>query len=82
MTTTIYGAADVAQLLRVTRAAVTNYRVRHADTPAAQYVTPDGRAYWSADGMRAWQAWHEARNTSATRQRAYEAVEQLRQTLS
>jgi polygalacturonase len=66
MTTTIYNAADVAELLRVTRAAVVNYRTRYTDTPAPDYATPSGNAYWSVDGMKKWLAWHE-RLTSGRR---------------
>jgi hypothetical protein len=59
MTATIYSCADVAELLRVTRAAVTNYRMRYDDTPTPTYETTNGYVYWNADGMREWLRWHK-----------------------
>lgn len=61
--TTIYAQADVARLLRVTPAAVGNYRARHDDTPAPTHVAPGGREYWDRDGMAAWLQWSTARHS-------------------
>ena len=48
-------------LLRVTNAAVSNYRVRHADTvPPDTYRTPDGRVFYDRAAMAAWLAWAQA----------------------
>jgi hypothetical protein len=75
---TIYGTADIATLLGVTRAAIGNYKARHADTPPAQFSTLDGREFWSVAGMRAWLFWQASRTTTKTdtseRARAIEAL--------
>lgn len=55
----IYSAAEVSAELGVTPAAVSNWRRRHADAPAPDYVTGDGREYWA--DLAEWQAWHLAR---------------------
>jgi predicted transcriptional regulator len=79
----IFSQADVAQLLRVTPAAIGNYRSRYEDTPAPQYVGSDGRQFWSRDGMREWVAWQDAlrarsRQARARSAAASSAVESLR----
>lgn len=61
MSATIFGTADVAVALGVTRSAVSNYLARYDDTPSAQYKTPDGRLYWSAVGVARWLAWRDSR---------------------
>lgn len=85
MSESIYGRADVAQLLRVTPAAISNYRARYENVPAPQYVTTDGRPFWSVDGMKAWRQWQDARRLPAKsdrRREAHDAVEKLRNQLS
>jgi hypothetical protein len=61
VTEDIYTPADVAQLLYVTRAAVSNWLVRYGDTPEPQYKTIDGRLFWSAEGMAQWLQWQKDR---------------------
>lgn len=83
----IYGCADVAQLLRVTPSAVSNYRSRFDDTPAPAYLTTSGRPYWTVEGMAAWQSWRDARQkdvrvTTTGRKDAYDAVEDLRKKIT
>jgi hypothetical protein len=56
MTTTIYGPADVAETLGVTRAAVTNWLARYDDWPEADFITLDGRLFWTS--LVGWQLWH------------------------
>lgn len=65
MMTTIYSAADVARLLGVTTAAVSNYLGRHTDTPAPTYVNTAGRLYWDRAGMSAWLAWQSNRRAAS-----------------
>lgn len=82
----IYGCADVAQLLRVTRAAISNYRARFTDTPEPAWLTTDGRPYWDQSGMREWQRWQANRRSdvrvSQLRKDAYNAVEELRKNIT
>lgn len=53
----IYGCADIARYLGVTKAAVSNNLKRFSDTPRPDYVTPDGRMYWDRTGLTQWQHW-------------------------
>ena len=71
----IYGAADVADALGVTRAAVSNWRRRRADAPAPDYVDGAGVAYWS--DLATWRAWYApilAERAEAAERRAAEAA--------
>lgn len=85
---TIYAMADVARLLNVTRAAVTNYKTRYSDTPAPDFVTVDGREFWTVDGMKKWRDWQRARSSvtpgkaSASELARQRAIEKLRAELS
>lgn len=85
MPQTIYGAADVARLLRVTNAAVSNYQKRYDDTPKPACQTVDGRYFWTLEGMREWHEWHVKLHTKPTEHRitrqAEQAIDQLRQRL-
>lgn len=82
----IYGAADVAQLLGVSNAAVSNYLKRHTDTPPAAWRTTDGRLYWDQTGMRQWLAWQTDRTRPAyqgrRRTEANRVVDELREKLT
>lgn len=73
MTASIYSAADVARLLSVTPAAVSNYLARHDDTPAAPYATTDGRLFWDRSGMSSWLAWQQRRRDTAAARRSGDA---------
>lgn len=77
----LYGCADVAQLLRVTNAAVSNYRTRYSDAPEPPFTTTDGRPFWDESGMRAWQRWQENLRENSRQAKArssHDAVEALR----
>lgn len=58
----LYGASAVARMLGVTRAAVSNWLTRHADTPAPFAVVRDVGDYatllWNDDGMHRWREWY------------------------
>ena len=73
--TRIYGMADVADLLGVSRAAASNYRRRHDDTPAPDLVTTEGRVYWF--DLAEWHTW-DARRNAAEVARAERAAELAR----
>jgi hypothetical protein len=55
--TTIYGSADIADALGVTKSAASNWLARRNDWPTPDYQTPDGRLFWS--DLRAWHTWHQ-----------------------
>jgi hypothetical protein len=60
VTIQIFGNADIAVALGVTRPAFSNWLSRHKDTvPVPFATTPDGRLYWDMDGLREWMAWKE-----------------------
>lgn len=61
MTATIYGAADIAAALSVTRAAVSNWLIRDLDTPTPQFMTIDGRVFWDDAGLAEWVRWERNR---------------------
>lgn len=56
---TVYGSADVATALAVSRATVSNWLARYIDTPPPAYVTPDGRKFWDDAGVDAWRVWSD-----------------------
>lgn len=61
---TIYGPADVATELNLSRANVSNYlsdRYGDTGTPAPTFVTTDGRKFWDDKGLRAWRRWWKDR---------------------
>ena len=64
---TIFSLGDVAYALGVTKAAVCNYRTRHASTvPLPTHSTPDGRDFWDAAGLREWVEWDVKRRLAPT----------------
>lgn len=72
----VYGTADVAKALGVSRPAVTNWRARGLEIPPPDHVTVDGRAFWY--DLAPWHEWHAARARAAARvavDRAAEAAD-------
>lgn len=54
----VYGSADIASTLGVSRATFSNWLNRYTDTPTPSYITTHGVAYYSlADTLR-WKGWH------------------------
>lgn len=59
MTVQIFGNADIAVALGVSRAAVSNWLSRHTDSVPTHFAeTPDGIKYWDLEGLKQWIAWH------------------------
>lgn len=56
----VFGSADVAIALDVTRSAVSMWLKRYDDTPTPLAITTDERLYWDADGLREWHRWRQA----------------------
>lgn len=77
----IYSSADVAELLDVSRAAVTQWRQRGADIPTPDFVATDGRPFWlSIDPWIDW--WEQRERDRAERtERAARALERKAQRL-
>lgn len=59
--TTVYGSGDVADALGMSAQQLSNCLRTYVDTPPANYVTPSGRQFWNAVGMKRWRAWDDAR---------------------
>lgn len=60
-TVIIYGASDIARELGVSRNVVSNWLVRHDDTPVPAYQAQDGRQFWTFNQRSDWRAWVDAR---------------------
>lgn len=51
----LYGSADVAKALGVTRATVSNWLYRRDDWPLPTHTTPRGVLFW--DDLAPWHEW-------------------------
>lgn len=78
----IYGIPEIAGLLGVTPAAVSNWRLRHADTvPTPDYEYLGSKPFWNMSGMRNWLAWYQSRVDAHGDSSRMTAIEELRKNL-
>lgn len=78
MPVVLYGYADIARALGVTRSAVTQWHTRDnvEPPPAPHYVTTNGSPYW--ESLEEWHQWNERRLSNSRVSRDIK-IKQLRE---